>query len=67
MPVDFILRSTEETIIVLIIKIEFTILNHIAKVDKGTISTVEISTVLDEEMLQVYFIHAGEREEVKIG
>lgn len=67
MPIDFVLRSAEETIIVLIIQIEFTILDHIAKVDKGAVSAIEVTAVLDEEVLQVDLTHTFEREEVQIG
>lgn len=67
MPINFVLGSAEETIIVLIIQIEFTILDHIAKVNKGAVSAIEVTAVLDEEVLQVDLTHALEREEVQIG
>lgn len=64
MPTDLVLRSAEEAIIVLVVQIEFTVLDHVAKVHKGTVSSVEVTAVLDEEMLQVDLVHPLQREEV---
>ena len=64
MPTDLVLRSAEEAIIVLVVQIEFTVLDHVSKVHKGTVPSIEVTAVLDEEMLQVDLVHPLQREEV---
>ena len=64
MPTDLVLSSAEEAIIVLVVQIEFTVLDHVAKVHKGTVPSIEVTAVLDEEMLQVDLVHPLQREEV---
>ena len=64
MPTDLVLSSAEEAIIVLVVQIEFTVLDHVAKVHKSTVPSVEVTAVLDEEMLQVDLVHPLQREEV---
>ncbi len=67
MPLEYIFRSAKETIIKLIIEIEFTILNEIPEINECAISAIEISVILDEKMLKIDLIHSFEGEEIKIG